>query len=230
MDGGRVLRALLASRLGYVRATEIAAMVGQWVAFVLGFLGLFGNPLLIFIAIFVYLAASSEAHLVATRAMSHGVPVTAAMMTQFATLTPDEHVDAAVQTLLRTSQGEFPVVDGRAAARRAQAQRPHPRAKERGPDARVADAMTVRAFRPSNKNRCLDEAFRLLQEKSVPAVGVVDVGTPGRTDHVRDHRRNADAASGAADRRALWAMGSVRPQRGLRRKPARRKFPPPRAD
>ena len=44
--------------------------------------------------------------------MSHGVPVTAAMLTQFATLTPDEHVDAAVETLLRTSQGEFPVVDG----------------------------------------------------------------------------------------------------------------------
>jgi len=79
MDGGRVLRALLATRFGYVRATEVAAMIGQGVAFVLGFLGLFGNPLLIFIAIFVYLAASSEAHLVATRAMSRGVPVTSAM-------------------------------------------------------------------------------------------------------------------------------------------------------
>jgi len=112
MDGGRVLRALLAARLGYIRATEIAAMIGQGVAFILGFLGLFGNPLLIFIAIFVYLAASSEAHLVATRAMSRGVPVTSAMMTQFATLTLGEHVDAAVQTLLRTRQGEFPVVDG----------------------------------------------------------------------------------------------------------------------
>src|SRR6516225_285187 len=74
MDGGRVLRALLATRMGYVRATEIAA-----------FIGLFFNPLLIFIAIFVYLAASSEAHLVAIRAMSRGVPTSAAMMTQFAT-------------------------------------------------------------------------------------------------------------------------------------------------
>jgi stage IV sporulation protein FB len=174
MDGGRVLRALLASRLGFVRATEIAAMIGQWVAFVLGFLGLFGNPILIFIAIFVYLAASAEAHLVATRAMSRGVPVTAAMVTQFATLTPDEHVDVAVETLLRTSQGEFPVVDDNGRPLGVLGRNDVIRAlKERGPDARVADAMTVH-IPTIDKNRCLDEAFRLLQEKSVPAVGVVD--------------------------------------------------------
>ena len=76
MDGGRVLRALLASHFGYVRATEIAASIGQFVAFALGFIGLMYNPLLIFIAIFVYLAASSEAHMVALRAVSRGVPVT----------------------------------------------------------------------------------------------------------------------------------------------------------
>jgi stage IV sporulation protein FB len=175
MDGGRVLRALLAARLGYVRATEIAAMIGQWVAFALGFLGLFGNPILIFIAIFVYLAASAEAHLVAIRAMSRGIPVTAAMMTQFATLTPDEHVDAAVETLLRTSQGEFPVVDGAGQPLGVLARNDLIRAlKERGPDARVADAMTS-GIPTLNKSRCLDEAFRLLQEKSVPAVGIVDM-------------------------------------------------------
>jgi Zn-dependent protease/CBS domain-containing protein len=174
MDGGRVLRALLASRFGYVRATEIAAAIGQWVAFGLGFLGLFGNPLLIFIAVFVYLAASAEAHLVAIRAISHGVPVSAAMMTQFATLTPDEHVDAAVETLLRTNQGEFPVIDGQGRPLGVLGRNELIRAlKERGPDSRVGDAMTDRI--PIVNNRCcLDEAFRLLQEKHAPAVGVVD--------------------------------------------------------
>src|SRR3979490_39282 len=112
MDGGGGLRALLASRMGHTRATEVAAAVGQGVAFLLGFIGLFWNPLLIFIAVFVYLAAASEAHMVAMRAMAHGVPVTNAMMTQIARLTPQAHVDEAVQTLLRTSQSEFPVVDG----------------------------------------------------------------------------------------------------------------------
>ena len=59
MDGGRVLRAMLAYRLGYARGTRIAAGVGQAVAFALGLLGLFGNPLLIFIALFVYMGAAS---------------------------------------------------------------------------------------------------------------------------------------------------------------------------
>src|SRR6516164_10646241 len=112
MDGGRVLRALLAIRLGHVRATEVAATIGQWTAFGLGFLGLFYNPMLIFIAIFVYLAAASEAQLVSLRAMSRDVPVTVAMVTQFATLTGNEHIDAAVETLLQTSQTDFPVLDG----------------------------------------------------------------------------------------------------------------------
>jgi hypothetical protein len=61
MDGGRVLRALLALRLGRARATQVAAFLGQVLAFALGFLGLFGNPLLVFIAIFVYIAAGGEA-------------------------------------------------------------------------------------------------------------------------------------------------------------------------
>ena len=174
MDGGRVLRALLASRFGYVRATEIAASIGQFVAFTLGFIGQMFNPILIFIAIFVYLAASSEAHMVALRAASRGVPVTYAMMTQFATLSPHAHVDEAVQTLLQTSQSEFPVVDdsgkpvgvlGRADLIRA--------IKTRGADARVSDAMTAEL--PTISHRVtLEQAFKLLQQKSAPAVGITD--------------------------------------------------------
>jgi Zn-dependent protease/CBS domain-containing protein len=174
MDGGRVLRALLASRLGYVRATEIAASIGQVVAFGLGFLGLFGNPLLIFIAIFVYLAASSESQLVAIRAMARDVPVAAAMMTQIARLAPEAHINEAIDTLMRTSQGEFPVVDasGRIAGVLSRADLIRA-LKERGPDARIADAMTTDI--PTVGHRaCLEEAVRLLQDKRAPAVAVVD--------------------------------------------------------
>lgn len=174
MDGGRVLRASLATKFGYVRATEIAASIGQVVAFGLGFIGLMYNPILIFIAIFVYLAASSESHMVALRAVSRGVPVSHAMMTQFAKLTPQAHIDEAVQTLLATSQGEFPVVDDvdrpvgvldRAALIKA--------LKTLGPDARVAEAMNGE-FPTVSHRRTLEQAFKILQEKSAPAVAVVD--------------------------------------------------------
>jgi stage IV sporulation protein FB len=175
MDGGRVLRALLAIRLGHVRATEIAAMIGQWAAFVLGFIGLLNyNPILIFIAFFVYLAAGSEAQMVALRAMSRDVPVTAAMVTQFATLTGTEHIDAAVETLLQTSQTDFPVVDdnhlligivGRAEIIKA--------LRQLGPTAPVSDVM-VKDIPTLERSHRLEEAFRLLQENAASAVGVVD--------------------------------------------------------
>jgi Zn-dependent protease/CBS domain-containing protein len=174
MDGGRVLRALLATRFGYVRATEIAAAVGQFVAFALGFIGLMYNPILIFIAIFVYLAASSEAHMVALRAASRGVPVSHAMVTQFATLTPDEHLDAAVQTLLQTGQGEFPVVDGTGKPVGVLGRADLIRAiRQHGPDARVADT-TVAAMPTIGYRTTLEQAFKLLQLKQAPAVGVTD--------------------------------------------------------
>ena len=174
MDGGRVLRALLAIRLGHVRATELAAAIGQFVAFGLGFLGLFGNPLLIFIAIFVYLAASSEAQLVAMRAMSRDVPVSAAMMTQIARLAPQAHIDEAVETLLRTSQSEFPVVDGEGRLSGLLSRADMIRAlKQLGPDARVADAMTA-GIPTVSYRACLEEAVRLMQEKQAPGVGVLD--------------------------------------------------------
>ncbi len=73
----------------------------------LGFIGLFGNPILIFIAIFVYLAAASEAQLAAVRAMSRGVPVGAAMITQFATLPAEAPIDDAVERCCEPARPSF---------------------------------------------------------------------------------------------------------------------------
>jgi stage IV sporulation protein FB len=96
------------------------------------------------------------------------------MMTEFATLTPEEHVDAAVETLLRTSQGEFPVVDGLGRPVGLLARNDVIRAlKERGPDAKVGDVMGTQIPTLGHRH-CLDEAFRLLQQKSAQAVGIVD--------------------------------------------------------
>ena len=111
MDGGRVLHALLAMRMGPARATEIAARIGQALAFGLGFLGLFGNPLLLFIAIFVYIAAAGEAQMSAAQTSLKGVSVGEAMETRFTPVSIDASLGQAVDALLSTAQDEFPVVD-----------------------------------------------------------------------------------------------------------------------
>lgn len=111
MDGGRVLHALLAMKFGNARATQLAASLGQVLAFGLGFLGLFGNPLLIFIAIFVYIAAGGEAQMSAFNEAARGLSVGDAMETRFNTIPIEANLAAAIETLLATAQHEFPVVD-----------------------------------------------------------------------------------------------------------------------
>jgi Zn-dependent protease/predicted transcriptional regulator len=110
MDGGRVLRALLATRLEYTRATQIAASVGQGMAFLLGFIGLFFNPFLVFIALFVWIGAQSEARMVTLKSVLDGIPVNQAMLTNFTVLSQDDSLAKVVDYVLSGDQKDFPVV------------------------------------------------------------------------------------------------------------------------
>jgi Zn-dependent protease/predicted transcriptional regulator len=110
MDGGRVLRAYLAERMDYARATRIAAAVGQGMAFLFGFVGLIFNPSLLFVAFFVYVGASEEAAAVQTDLAFEGVSVREAMITDFTVLAAGDPLAHAVQLLLTGSQQDFPVV------------------------------------------------------------------------------------------------------------------------
>jgi predicted transcriptional regulator len=111
MDGGRVLRALLAIRLDYSRATQYAANIGQAMAFLFGILGLFSNPFLLFIAIFIYLGAAQEANMVQMKSTMRDIFVKDAMVTDFVTLSPSDPLKRAVELTLTTSQSDFPVVE-----------------------------------------------------------------------------------------------------------------------
>jgi stage IV sporulation protein FB len=175
MDGGRVLRALLAYRLGYTRGTRIAAGVGQAVAFALGLAGLFGgNPLLIFIALFVYMGAASEASAAQMRDAGRGMIASDAAETRIESLSPTATVEDAVERLLRTSQHDFPVVDGAGRLRGVVTRDDMIRAlRERGPDAPVLEVMR-RDVPVLHHRQPLDEALRAMQEGRHPAVGIVD--------------------------------------------------------
>ncbi len=111
MDGGRVLRALLATRLDYVRATRIAASLGQAMALLFGFVGLFSNPLLLLIALFVWAGAGAEVQAVELRSGLGEAPVSAAMLTDFRTLAPSDPLMRAVELIMAGSQQDFPVMD-----------------------------------------------------------------------------------------------------------------------
>lgn len=111
MDGGRVLRALLAMRLGLVRGTRIAARVGQALAVGLGIVGLQYNIFLVLIAVFVFLGAEAELDAVQTRALAGDITAQRLTVTDVRILHPDTRLDEAIRLLTRSDQRAFPVID-----------------------------------------------------------------------------------------------------------------------
>jgi len=111
MDGGRVLRAVLAMRMDYAKATRTAATLGQGFAFMFGLIGFFTNPLLMFTALFIWLGAAQEASAVQVKSTLGDVPVSRAMMTQYETLSPLNSIKHVTDLIIAGSQQDFPVVE-----------------------------------------------------------------------------------------------------------------------
>jgi Zn-dependent protease/predicted transcriptional regulator len=111
MDGGRVLRSILAMRMSRERATDIAAKLGKGFAVVIGIFGLFYNPWLILIAFVVWTGASQEAALVQIKSVITGVPVSAAMLRRVESVTPEQPLEDAAALLLSGGLDQLPVLD-----------------------------------------------------------------------------------------------------------------------
>jgi Zn-dependent protease len=207
MDGGRVLRALLAMRMEYVRATQVAAAVGQGMAFLFGIAGLMTHHyILLFIALFVWMGATSEASMVEVRHVLGGVPVRSAMITRFQTVAPDTLLRTVGQHILAGFQQDFPVVDGdrvvgmltRSDLLKALARNDH--------DNTVASAMEQK-FEQADPAEMLHSVFSRLQNcqcHSFPVVergrlvGVIDMENVGEFIALRQALRagaTADARS-----------------------------------
>ncbi len=162
MDGGRVLRALLATRMDYTRATQIAASLGQWIAFLFGFIGLFTNPFLLFIALFVWIGAAQEASMVQMKSALGGIPVARAMLTDFQTLAPRDLLARVVELILTGSQQDFPVAEnGRVVGVLTRGDLLLA-LTQRGQESRVNDVMR-RDFQVVDSSEMLETAFARLQ-------------------------------------------------------------------
>ncbi len=112
MDGGRVLRALLAMKLGRVKATQIAAGIGKFLAFGFIVLGFYSNPFLIFIGLFIILGANAEEQMVTTQALIVELTAKNAMMTNFISLDKDEPIANAIKLLLAGQAKSFLITEG----------------------------------------------------------------------------------------------------------------------
>ncbi|UWG46522.1 Zn-dependent protease fused to CBS domain [Halanaeroarchaeum sp. HSR-CO] len=112
MDGGRVLRALLARNRPFARATQLAAEVGKAVAILMGLVGLFGgNLILIAIAFFIYIGASGESRRTVMNAAFQGVTVSEVMTAaaDLDTVFADQSVAELVEEMFRHRHTGFPV-------------------------------------------------------------------------------------------------------------------------
>ena len=175
MDGGRVLRALLAKRMTYPRATQIAASVGQALALTFGFVGLFTNPMLVFVSLFVWIGASQEVYATQMKSALSGTPAEKAMLTDFETLESADTLADAVRTTLRGSQHDFPVLDGERVVGVLTRTDLLVALTQFGPDYPVTSVMR-REFLVADAGEMLEMVFQRLQECDCHTVPVVHNG------------------------------------------------------
>ena len=110
MDGGRILRALLAMKMNRVRATQIASSIGQFIAVIFLLVGLLYNPFLIIIALFVFLGAYGENQILQHLALLKGHTVEEAMIINFTTFNPDDSIDLVINKIISGTETNFVVV------------------------------------------------------------------------------------------------------------------------
>lgn len=175
MDGGRVLRALLAMRLEHARATRIAAALGKAFALGLGFLGLFGNPLLVLIAMFVWLGAEAEAHGEAVHAALRGLRAGDVMVRRFDTLAPDDTFGTAASLALSGFQTSFPVMADHRVVGVVTPETLIRGLAEAGRGGKVTEAMIGPAC-VAQQDELLEQIFERMQQAPCRAAPVLDHG------------------------------------------------------
>ncbi len=175
MDGGRVLRALLAMRFNYVRATQTAAAVGQAIAIVFGVLGLLANPLSDLHRAIRLAGGAQEAGMVVLRSALAGIPVMRVMITDFRWLEPHDALSTRRRLRPRRVPAGLPRRGRGSTGRHPHPQRPRGRTRAPRPDTPVAEVMQ-HEFTTADPRDMLQTAFERLQQDQCRTLPVVRDG------------------------------------------------------
>lgn len=179
MDGGRVLRGLLSTRLGPVRATDIASSVGQVFAVGFFFIGLAtGGITLALIAVFIFLGASGEAQMVRQRETMRGLSVSDVMGTKrrTETVTPYHNFGQVFDAVIHGYQEDFPVVDEGALVGILTRREIMAAAHSPGQFSNVRDLMLTEYPTVSPDADLFTDGHRILQESGLRAIPVMKDG------------------------------------------------------
>ncbi|HYO65218.1 MAG TPA: site-2 protease family protein [Archangium sp.] len=214
MDGGRVLRALLTGWLGRVRATQTAALVGKGFAVLFGLVGLFGlpglwpsgNPLLLLIAVFVFMGAAGESREVLMQSLLSGVRVRELMTPRTSAVGAEEWVEAVDARLRAERRRALPVLeDGRVVGLVTQEAVLRVPARRRG-EVRVREV--ARPVPELTPEAGAWDALREMGQRQLPQLPVVQdgllVGTLTREDLVRGIQRRELEEN---QRNGPWGVG-----------------------
>lgn len=176
MDGGRILRALLATRMGYQKATKIAVNFGHLFALAFAYFGIVRfNIILIVIAIFIYTAASSEELQVDIKESLKKIRVRDILPRDFFTINGDATLAKVLELIFHSHQEDFPVVDGSILTGFVTRQDIMVGIHNFGVEKKVADIMR-KDFPKAKDTDTLVKVQNLMNEKQVRALPVVNNG------------------------------------------------------
>lgn len=176
MDGGRILRALLATRIEHVRATRYAALLGQGIAVLFAIAGFFWNPLLVVTAMFIFVGAQAEARMAQHRGRMNGMTAGQAMRTNIRALAPYERLSSAVDSMMSTAQQDFAIVENGRVVGVLTREMVIKGLKQFGAYAPIAQVMQ-RNVMPIEADQTLASAADAMQTGELAAVPVTSNGT-----------------------------------------------------
>ena len=172
MDGGHVLRALLARRMDYLQATRRAVFIGQGFAMVFMFLGFVWNVWFTLVGFFLFVAAQLEERSMVFQSILENVRMEDVMLTDFATLSPADTLEDALSKAVHTLQDDFPVVRGSDMV--GVVSKSKMLEALRGGGNGYVQSVMNRTFEVAQRNETLASAFRKITQKGMTLIPVVE--------------------------------------------------------